>query len=56
MAKKDICFDIHPYHFPTDVFCPNAEYVAIGIPQVDGFEEISNIKCDHCSKPFETIK
>ena len=49
-------------HPPLDVFCPDEEYkesfnqINLGIPQVDGFEEISNIKCDHCSKPFETTK
>ena len=49
-------------HPPLDVFCPDEEYKESfyqrnnGIPQVDGFAEISSIKCEHCSKAFETLE
>ena len=30
--------------------------INLRIPQLDGLAETFNIKCDHCSKPFETTK
>jgi hypothetical protein len=37
---------------PTPHRIPHLSH--LGIPQLDGFAETSNIKCEHCSKPFET--